>query len=124
MQQIVTNETGQNLVTTTALNAAALPGVSTAPGHTTVSLMAILKITAGTGTTSLNVVIRRGNSLVGPVVSDSQAITVTAGNTYSVVVQGSDDQGEVAGQQYCVTVAQVGATANGAVNGVQLRADW
>ena len=81
------------------------------------------EITTGASTTALVVKIRRGTAVTGTQVGATQTITVpTAGNKVQFGLQVVDTPGEVAGQQWCVTVQQTGGAANGTVDQVSISA--
>lgn len=88
----------------------------------TVHLNGYVDLTTAAGTTTAQVYIRRGATIGGPQVQRVQA-TVTAGNRIVVPIAWSDAPGAQAAQ-YCITVAAVGATANGSANSSSLTATY
>lgn len=98
--------------TTETVVATSLP-VSTRGASEQVTITGWVDFTSGTGATALTLRVRRGTGITGTLVSNANAQTVTAGNTldYDLVVV--DTPGEVAGQQYVLTVQQTAATGNG-----------
>lgn len=103
-------------VVTTAETVAALTnGVSLTYDNDQVNVTGNVLLTAGTGTTSVTVRCRRGNGVNGAIVGTAQPVSVVAGNNVALPVDFLDTPGAVAGQQYSITVAQTGATANGTI---------
>lgn len=100
--------------TTTETVLATSPPLSSDGASQQVNLQAVAGFTAGTGTTSVTVRIRRGSGITGTVVASQAGVQVTAGNTVAIPVGGQDNPGEVADQVYSVTVQQAAASANGA----------
>jgi len=70
-------------------------------------------LTAGTGTTAFTLRIRRGSGTGGANVITPTAISATAGGTADYDFTVIDTPGEVAGQQYTLTVQPTGASAAG-----------
>lgn len=117
--------TDTTLVTTTEAVICTLPGVSTDRPGQTVRLTGMAKITNGTGTTALNLRIRR-DSLTGTEVSESNVVQIetAAASTEDHGINADDPiSGEVAGQVYVLTAQQTGASANGTSVYAYLRAD-
>lgn len=115
--QLFTKETDTNttVTTTTETVALSLPAISTPGAGATVHVSGTLSMTYGTGTTAATVRVRRGTDATGTLIGESNAESVTAGNTGELTWDVSDSPGEVAGQVYVVTVQQTSATANGTV---------
>ena len=90
--------------------------VSTPGPNATVTLSGTIFLTAGTGAASATVQVRRGTTTAGTLVGEAQYITVAAGGYYSVPFVIEDHPGDVAGQEYVVTIQEGGATAAGTVN--------
>lgn len=112
-QRQASSSAATNIPTTTETVLATSPPLSADGQSQSVALEAVAGFTAGTGTTSVTVRIRRGTGITGAVVASAAGITVAAGNLVSVPIIGVDSPGEVADQQYVVTVQQAGASANG-----------
>ncbi len=91
------------------------PGLSPDTPSRTFRLTAALKVTTGLGATGLIVRVRRGTLVTGTLVGEAASITAAASTTYETPYEVEDAPGEVAGQQYVVTVQQVGATGNGSL---------
>jgi len=74
-------------------------------------------VVIGTGTTSVNILYKRGTTVGGVRINASGVnVQVTAGNTVTLSGCYADVPGAVAGQQYVVTLTQNAATANGSAN--------
>lgn len=82
----------------------------------------LFNITAGTGTTAVAFRVRRGNTVAGLLVSGVDAHTLAAGNQANVIGFTVDTPGAVAGQQYCLTLLQTGATGAGVANDIVILA--
>lgn len=80
-----------------------------------VSIKGWVQMTLGTNTTGLTLRIRRGTTTSGTLVGVATPETVIAGNTGDFDINVVDTPGDVAGQQYVMTVQQTGASANGSV---------
>lgn len=111
-----------NLVTTAETVVTTLLGISTDGLNQTVNIDASGEVTAGTGTTSIQVRIRRGTTAAGTQVGVTQNLTVAAGNKVGFALQVGDVPGEVVGQQYVLTIQQVAATGNGTVDQASIQA--
>lgn len=107
--------TATTLVTTAETGVVTTTSPSTRGPSDQVALSGTVDITPGTAATSVQVRCRRGSGTGGTQVGN----TITAGVTAAVVAPVSfdflDSPGEVAGQQYTITVQQVAATGNGSV---------
>lgn len=110
------------ITTTTEKVAATTTPISTDGTNQTVNIDASGEVTTGTGTTSIQIRVRRGTGITGTQVGTTQNITTTAGSLYPFSVQQGDTPGEVAAQQYVVTVQQVGASANGTIDQAAIQA--
>ena len=87
-----------------------------------------VNVTAGAGTTSVSVAVRKGVGTTGQVLASSDPDTLAAGNSQSIAYEfvdttpavtpsGTATGAGVAGtNQYTVTVQAVGATGNGTIN--------
>lgn len=85
-----------------------------------VSVQARSQLTLGTTTTAVTPRIRRGNSTTGTLVGSavSEAIKTAAGSTEPFELKVLEERDFQDNVQYCLTLAQTGATANGsAVSG-------
>lgn len=78
-------------------------------------VMANVVVTAGAGTTSLAVRIRRNPAGENLQVTGSGALTAVAGNQYSLSIQGADAIPDGRAVQYAVTVLAGGATGTGTI---------
>lgn len=103
-----------SIPTTTETVVATLPPFSTDGAAQSVLLQAVVDFTVGTAATTAVIRIRRGTTAAGTIVATSGSLTVAAGNLVSLSCDGVDQPGEVADQQYVVTVQQGAATGNGA----------
>jgi len=103
----------QAITTTTELAVGTSPGLSSDYPGRTFRITAALKVTTGLGATGLIIRVRRGSGTGGALVGDATTVTAAASTTYDVAHEVEDSPGDVAGQQYTVTVQQVGATGNG-----------
>lgn len=81
-------------------------------------------LTTGAATTAVTGRIRRGNSVAGALVGQPFTVQVGAALATSLSGQASDIPGEVAGAQYCLTLQQTAATANGSALFASLQASW
>lgn len=102
-----------SIVTTTETVLATLPPVSTDGSVQRVQLQAFASFTTGAGTTGYTLRIRRGTGITGTVVATSGIIAAAASTLVAGGVDGLDAPGEVADQQYVLTVQLAGATGNG-----------
>lgn len=114
--------TDTTITTTTETQGVTVGGVSTARGGQTITLMGTVVVDSGTGTTAVTPRIRRGSDQSGTVVHDAVAQETTAGNAETWFIQAVDAPGDVAGQEYELTVEQTGATADGTINFASLTA--
>lgn len=110
------------ITTTTETVAATTLPISTDGANQTVNLDCSGEVTPGTSTTALVIKVRRGTGITGTQVGTTQTLTVTAPNKTGFSVQVADTPGEVAGQQYVVTVTQTGAAANGTIDQAAIQA--
>lgn len=67
----------------------------------------------GTGTTAVNVNLRRGSGTAGTLINNGGGITVTAGNQFIISGCYVDTPGAVAGMQYTLTLTGQGTTGAG-----------
>lgn len=81
----------------------------------TVLLFWYLTMTSGTGTTNITPLIRRGTGITGTIINGNTNDNTTAGNTTRRSGVYFDTPGAVAGQQYSLTMTQIGASANGTI---------
>jgi len=110
---------GVTLTTTSETSAVTAPGITTT-GAQTIRVWGTAIITTGAATTTVELRIRRGSGTAGTSIGTPTAVTVTATNTVSVTFAAEDAPGEVAGQQYSLTVQQASATGNGTVAACEL----
>lgn len=108
-----TSTAATSLVTTAETVLATSPPLSADGQAQSVIIDAVAGFTVGTGTTSVTVRVRRGTGITGTVVNSIAGVNVAAGNSVAIPIQAVDSPGEVADQQYVVTVQQAAATGNG-----------
>lgn len=113
IEQSVAAAANQVITTTTELSIATTAGMSPDNPGRVFRITGAVKITTGVGTTGLIARVRRGSGIAGALVGDATTVTAAAATTYDLAVDVEDSPGEVAGQQYSLTVQQVAATANG-----------
>ena len=104
------------ITTTTELVVVTSNGINTGAPGARVMIRAYLNVTTGLGTTGLTVRVRRGTGITGTVVGTAEILTAAASTQYLLALTAVDSPGEVAQQQYVVTVQQAGATGNGTAN--------
>jgi hypothetical protein len=92
------------------------PPFSPAFDFAVILVEAFLAITAGTGTTSVSISIRRGTLVTSPTLLGLTPFTVAAGNSAMLRIVAQDTSGPLANVQYSMTVVQTGATAAGVAN--------
>lgn len=114
--------TDKTVTTTTELVACTSDFISTPRPGMTITLIATINLTVGTGTTSVSVKCRRGTTTAGTQVDETVTFNISAGNTDDLACSFQDTPGDVASQQYVVTVTQTGATGNGTVVHASLHA--
>lgn len=105
-------------VPTTAETLVALGNtLSWSSGNGKAIVRAWVNLVVGTGTTSIAVLIYRGAAIGGPLigVSNYAAGTFTPGNLTRLDAEFLDSVQDVSGVQYCMSVIQTGATADGIV---------
>ena len=105
--------TATNIPTTTETVLVTTPPLSTDGAAQQVSLQATAIFATGTATTAVRLRIRRGTGITGTVVADSGSVVAAASSGIDLGVDGVDSPGEVADQQYVLTVQQTSATGNG-----------
>lgn len=104
------------LVTTAETVVVATPPFSPSLDFSVVLILAYVLVSAGTGTTGIVARIRRGTTVSGaPVQTVASNITMTAAQLNGWTFFYFDSPGAVSGQQYCLTLAQSNASANGAI---------
>ena len=117
--QAVAQATAVTIVTTAETVAVALPQVAQqAPAGGGLLIQGYVNVTVGTTAVSLQIRVRQGSTNAGTQVGATDTVNgLTAGNIYSVpfsqVFTGLVPQ---YGNQFCVTVTQPAATANGTIN--------
>lgn len=113
------------LVTTAETVAIVLPPNAVGYGSPAGRLIkGFLNILAGTGTTGVQIRVRQGTTTAGALVGSADLHTLAAAATASIPFAQVDTAAAApAGNQYCVTVQQVAATANGTVNDGNLEID-
>ncbi|SRR5579864_1090413 len=103
-----------SVVTTTETALATSIPLST-QGARSIYLHGQAVITAGTGATAFTLHIRRGSGTGGADVTTPTQVSATAGSQASYDFTVIDTPGEVAGQQYTLTVKPIGASGNSTV---------
>lgn len=108
-----------NVSTETAI--AVSPAITNALPGGSVKVSGRLNITAGTGTTAINVKVRQGNGLTGAILGPAagENHTLAAGASGSIGFDYDDTSGAYGadgGIQYTVSVTQTGGTGAGTVN--------
>jgi len=111
----------QSVTTTTETAVATMSRLNVDRIQRRIQFNGLVNITPGTGGTSVTLRVRRG-SVGGTIVGVAQAQAVTAGSTYSIAINVTDEPGEVAGAGYVLTVAVASATDNSTVNYAHLLA--
>lgn len=116
MQRTRQTASAVNVVTVAETVAVATPAIDASAGDP-VDIEATLDVTVGGGGTSITVKVERGGAVGGAVVATFGPYTVVAGNRVNLSVNATDQQpGDVAGQQYVVTVQVTAAAGNSTVN--------
>lgn len=112
--QTVQSTTDVTLTTTTETVVATISGVNT-PRRTTVTIKGWAQLTSGTGTTAVTPRIRRGTTISGTLVDEANAITIgaAAGTTEEYEITAQDENIDLAGGSYVLTLQQTGASGNG-----------
>lgn len=98
------------------------PEINTKGEDAAVLVRGALALTIGTAGTAVELYLYRGPSAAGPLVVESGALTVVAGDLYSEVIEGIDYPGEVAGLVYCLVAGVTSATAASPINAIYLQA--
>ena len=91
-------------------------GIDTTPNQGRVLITGIVAITPGTAATDVVIKVRRGTTTAGPQVGTLTSQVGAAGAPRVVPYHVEDNPGEVAGQEYTVTVAETSATSDGTVS--------
>lgn len=97
-------------------------GITSRGGSGSVSLSGAVDLSIGTAGTAVTLRIRRGDTTAGTAVATAGPFTVTATDRYPLQVEGLDAPGEIAGQDYTLTVQVTSATAASTVNAASLSA--
>ena len=100
----------------TELVAVTSNGVNTGAPGARVMIRGYLNATAGTVGTTLTIRIRRGTSITGTLVGQADVFTIVASTINQLAILAVDSPGEVAQQQYVVTVQQGAGAGNGTLN--------
>lgn len=102
------------LVTTAETVVATLSGVNT-PRKTTVTIKGWAQLTTGTATTAVTPRIRRGTTITGTLIDEGNPVTVgaAAGSTEDFEITAQDENVDLAGGSYVLTLQQTAASANG-----------
>jgi hypothetical protein len=104
-----------NIVTTTETVVAIAPPVSVPYDTATVILLWYVLYTTGTSTSGSTLRLRRGTTVTGAQVNVSGNVGQGGGAQAEQSGLYTDQPGSIAQLQYCLTVAQAGATGNGTV---------
>ena len=124
IQYDVDVSTDTTLTTTAETVVATLTGIATQRPGQTIALRGDYTVTSGTSTTAFTHRIRE-DSLTGAIVSEAQTVQIStaAGSSedheYTVT---HAPTGDITNKSYVLTVAQVGAAANGSVTHAHLTA--
>ena len=122
--QTVSNTiTNANVVTTTETVIATLPPLSPTQDNSTVLINWLAALTTGASTTALQFRLRRGTTVAGTQVGQTYQINVVASAAQFYAGFYFDIPGVIAGQQYVLTVQQVGASTNASVQDVCIGAN-
>lgn len=89
------------------------PAVSTSGPGANVRLICDMVVTPGTSTTALVIKVERGTVAGGTQVGATKTVTCVAATPIGVHIDVNDIIGEVAGQQWVVTILQTAGAANG-----------
>lgn len=114
----VTSAVVPTAVVTTAETLAALGAALTVePTTGKAAVKGFLTLTIGTNTTAVTVRLYRGTTSAGTLISTAiaQAGNFVAGSPAQFVVQATDTLTNVGTAQYCMTVQQTSASANGSI---------
>ena len=117
VQQAV-NATAVTITTTTETVAVALPQVAEViGGGGGLLITGFVNVTVGTTAVSLQIKVRQGATNAGTQVGTTDTVNgLTAGNSYSIPFAQIFYGAPPYGNQFCVTVTQPAATANGTIN--------
>lgn len=112
------NATAVTITTTTETVGAALAQVAEVPGAGGQLLISgYVNVTVGTTAVSLQIKVRQGSTNAGTQVGITDTVNgLVAGNSYSVPFAQIFSGAPPYGNQFCVTVTQPAATANGTIN--------
>ena len=91
-------------------------GINTTPSQPRVLITGIVALTPGTAATAVVVKVRRGAGATGTEVGTLTSQVGTAGAPRVIPYHVEDVPGEVAGQQYSITVTETSASADGTVS--------
>jgi hypothetical protein len=110
--------TAVTITTTTETVAAVIPQLEEVlAGGGGVLIHGYVNVTVGTTAVSLQVKVRQGTTNAGTQVGVTDTVNgLTAGNSYSVPFAQVFNGALPYGNQFCVTVTQPAATANGTIN--------
>lgn len=116
------NTADQSLPDNTFTTLAVVSPVTTGSGPRAVAVTATVVVTAGTGTTAVQVFLRRGPAGSRVAIGEDTTVSLAAGDTLPITVAAVDEPGELAGGIYSVSAQQVDATAAGTVSYVAMSA--
>jgi hypothetical protein len=114
---VATPTNSEGVIITTA-------GVSTGSQGDPVVIDWALSLTAGTSTTGVTINVRRGTTTAGTLVYTTGVLTAVAANSYNWSGRAVDVPGNVAGQQYILTVTQQAGTVAGTANDIVITVEY
>ena len=115
--QQAANATAVTITTTAETVAVALPSVAEVATAGGLLITGYVNVTVGTTAVSLQIKVRQGSTNAGTQVGATDTVNgLVAGNTYSIPVAQIFYGAPPYGNQFCVTVTQPAATANGTIN--------
>jgi len=118
LEKQVQHSTTDVTVTTTSETVAIASGAVKVPSQTClVHIRAWCQLLLGVGATAVTPRIRRGNSTAGAQIGDAiaEAVKTAAGSSEPFVIEVTERRSNEDTVEYCLTVAQTGATGNGTV---------
>jgi hypothetical protein len=118
LEKVVQHSTSDVTVTTTSETVAITSGPVMVPAETClVHIRAWCQMIAGTGTTAITPRIRRGSTTSGTLVGEGNALvaTVSASAANTIMIEATEWRQQQNQVEYCLTVQQTAATANGTV---------
>ncbi len=116
--QFLPDQGSTTLVTTAETVIGTFLGISVSGPGSRVLISSTVIVTPGTGTTAIQLRVRRGTTVAGAQVGSTVQFPVTAAVLNAGDISVVDSPGEVAGQAYVITAQQVAATANGTADDI------